>query len=348
MPYIPETWEAILIGISSTILSLGIIFGNTIVIKTYFQNTRLQVAKHFYIVSLAIADLLVALVPLNIYTGYLVHGKWPFGGKVCSAWLSLDHILFTISNISVIAIAVERFLCICFPIYHRINFKPKLTKTLIGLTWVASIFIWAPAIIIYPRVNKVKFDPYRCKIIFYQYDVALTITVVVFSYIIPVIILVSVYVAISMRLLKLRKNRVENMKKNLNSNPSQIEIPAESQFSVSRAVTSGICNVTSGDVDHKDENRHHVTKKDRVKAERRTLKLLFFIALAFILSWMPYHLTVIIEASTDYDFPDQLWNFCYIIGRLNSFLNPICYAFGNSKFKQGFKKSLGLSKRKKQ
>ena len=177
---------------------MGIIIGNFVVLRVYFHNKCLQVSKHFYILSLAIADLTIGLFPLNLFTGYVMSGKWPFGGKLCSAWLSIDHILFTVSNVSVVAIALDRYLCICHPVYYqnnRLNNRKSSTCAVL-LSWAVSVLIWAPAIIIYPRVNAVKFDPYRCKIIFYQHDVPLTVFVVTFSFFVPVLILVCFYTAV--------------------------------------------------------------------------------------------------------------------------------------------------------
>lgn len=196
-PHIPKLWEAISIGVGLAILTLAIVVANFVVLRVYFRNRCLQVPKHFHLVSLAVADLLVGLAPVNLFTGYVISGKWPFGGKLCSVWLSLDHILFTVSNVSVIAIAFDRYFCICHPVFHHNRMKGKSTTVwAIVLTWAVSFLIWAPAIIIYPRVNKVVFDPYRCKIIFYQHDLLLTSLVVIFSFIIPVFTLVCFYTAV--------------------------------------------------------------------------------------------------------------------------------------------------------
>lgn len=179
-------------------LGIGIVIGNLVVLRVYFHNKSLQVSKHFYILSLAIADLTIGLFPLNLFTGYVVSGRWPFGGKLCSAWLSIDHILFTVSNVSVVAIAFDRYLCICHPVYYqnnRLNNR-KSSMYAVLLSWAVSVLIWAPAIIIYPRVNDVRFDPYRCKVIFYQHDVLLTVSVVTFSFLVPVLILVCFYTAV--------------------------------------------------------------------------------------------------------------------------------------------------------
>jgi len=351
VPYQPTLWQAILIGAASSTMALAIIIGNFLVICIFSRNKSLQVPKNFYIVSLAIADLLVGIVPVNIYTGNLISGKWPFGGKVCSVWLSLDHILFTISNMSVLAIACERFTSVFRPIYHRIHFTAYFVKRSIVATWIVSIFVWAPPIIIYPRVNKIKFDPYRCKVIFYQHDIPLTVFVVIFSYVLPVAVLASLYTAVSTKLFRLRRNSMRSTEIQRHTNST-----IESYYQSSNTTNENSCAPSqmlehssrfasnAEDDSAKQNNKQSNTLRKRCdshhkrKSEKRALTHLFMIAVAFVLSWLPYHVTVLVEAVTDYVFPDNLWSFCYIIGRLNSFLNPICYGYGNKKFKKGFKK----------
>ena len=381
-PRIPGLLEAIAIGVGLSILAVSIIVGNLVVLRVYFHNKSLQVSKHFYILSLAIADLAVGLFPLNLFIGYMISGKWPFGGKLCSAWLSLDHILFTVSNVSVLTIAFDRYLCICHPIYYQNN-RLNSKKSSIGavlLSWAVSVLIWAPAIIIYPRVNDVKFDPYRCKVIFYQYDLSLTVFVVIFSFFVPVLVLVCFYTAvfrkISFGLTTMTTTKTQRKTKNNTSTPavsySQFKdnrVTPQEDETVSVAIQTKVPSILISDVSEvpkvaikmkvkNDEEIEVVTNKENhlkrsttthmaynqntgrrhyVKHNKRASKLLLLVTIAFTLCWLPYHVAVLVEAATKYSFSDGLWNICYMIGKLNSLLNPFCYAIGHTKFKKGFK-----------
>ena len=76
----------------------------------------------------------------------------------------------------------------------------------------------------------------------------------------------------------------------------------------------------------------------RIQAKRRALKWILLVSSAFVISWAPYHITVLIQPILKHDLPVSLWKFCYIFGWLNSLFNPICYAYANQNFNRSFKK----------
>ena len=49
------------------ILSLVTVCGNLLTIIAYLKNKKLQSSSNFLLVSLAFADMLIGLIPLNVY-----------------------------------------------------------------------------------------------------------------------------------------------------------------------------------------------------------------------------------------------------------------------------------------
>lgn len=79
---VPE-WEAALtIGTLSFFILLTII-GNILVILSVFTYKPLRIVQNFFIVSLAVADLTVAILVLPLNVIYSVFGKWIFGKSPC-------------------------------------------------------------------------------------------------------------------------------------------------------------------------------------------------------------------------------------------------------------------------
>ena len=59
------------------------VIGNITVMLTILVTTRLQVSSSFYIVQLAIADLMVGIFNMGVHLGMSITDDWPFPAFVC-------------------------------------------------------------------------------------------------------------------------------------------------------------------------------------------------------------------------------------------------------------------------
>ena len=108
-PYTVAQKTGILAFMSS--ISAVSIIGNTLVFVAYYKTKALQTATNYFILSLAMADLLVAVFVINIYTMYMILDYWPFrylNYAVCVFWLAVDYWLFQSSVFGVLLIAGDR------------------------------------------------------------------------------------------------------------------------------------------------------------------------------------------------------------------------------------------------
>ncbi|XP_064483957.1 muscarinic acetylcholine receptor DM1-like [Ornithodoros turicata] len=105
---------------------------------------------------------------------------------------------------------------------------------------------------------------------------------------------------------------------------------------------------------HRQVARQRAPKKKRKqqerKQEKKAAKTLSAILLAFIVTWTPYNVLVLIKTLSPCEdcIPMGLWNFAYYLCYINSTVNPLCYALCNANFRRTYMRILSCKWHNKQ
>nr|7SRQ_R Chain R, 5-hydroxytryptamine receptor 2B [Homo sapiens] len=134
-------WAALLI----LMVIIPTIGGNTLVILAVSLEKKLQYATNYFLMSLAVADLLVGLfvMPIALLT-IMFEAMWPLPLVLCPAWLFLDVLFSTASIWHLCAISVDRYIAIKKPIQAN-QYNSRATAFIkITVVWLISIGIAIP------------------------------------------------------------------------------------------------------------------------------------------------------------------------------------------------------------
>lgn len=187
-------WQAILITIILTFIIILTIIGNVLVILSVFTYKPLRIVQNFFIVSLAVADLTVAILVLPFNVANMIIGRWEFGMHLCKMWLTSDVLCCTSSILNLCAIALDRYWAITDPINYAQKRTVERVLMLIAGVWILSLVISSPPLIGWNDWPE-KFDSQKhpCML---NSDRGYRIYSALGSFFIPLIIMTIVYIEI--------------------------------------------------------------------------------------------------------------------------------------------------------
>lgn len=84
------TKKAAVTAITLSLIIVLTVVGNILVILSVFTYRPLRSAPNFFIVSLAVADLTVAVLVLPLNVAYTILGRWVLGKLICEFWVTSD------------------------------------------------------------------------------------------------------------------------------------------------------------------------------------------------------------------------------------------------------------------
>ena len=142
---LPENVNVFVVVIKGIIMG-GIIttavLGNALVIASVRRHRRLRVVTNCYVVSLAAADLLVAMCAMTFNaSAELSGGKWLFGRFMCDVWNSLDVYFSTASILHLCCISVDRYYAIVSPLEYTVIMRQGTVGCMLGSAWILPALI---------------------------------------------------------------------------------------------------------------------------------------------------------------------------------------------------------------
>lgn len=186
-------WEAIITAIVLSLIIIFTIVGNVLVILSVFTYKPLRIVQNFFIVSLAVADLTVAVLVLPFNVAYSILGRWEFGIHLCKLWLTCDVLCCTSSILNLCAIALDRYWAITDPINYAQKRTLERVLWLIAGVWILSLLISSPPLIGWNDWPEEFSSEFPCQLTSNQ---GYVIYSSLGSFFIPLIIMTIVYIEI--------------------------------------------------------------------------------------------------------------------------------------------------------
>ena len=170
-----------------TVLALA---GNLLIFLALYRNRRLRNIANLYVLSLAVADVIVAtfLFPFNAITSGL--RKWPFGYNFAQFVSCIQLLWIGASVCTLILTTVNRYFCVVKPQRYSIFFSKKKATLSIILVWLVMcvisftvafssqfVYLWNPNVCMFRVITT-----FKASNVAYSCFGFLSISIVVYGY----------------------------------------------------------------------------------------------------------------------------------------------------------------------
>ncbi|XP_015608968.1 5-hydroxytryptamine receptor [Cephus cinctus] len=360
---------AILTAVVLGLLILTTIIGNVFVIAAILLERNLQSVANYLIVSLAVADLMVACLVMPLGAVYEINSRWSLGPELCDMWTISDVLCCTASILHLVAIAVDRYWAVTDLNYIQAR-NPRRIGILVVAVWVVSL-----GVSLAPQLGW-KDPEYLDRIAngtcLLSQDPAYQIFATCATFYVPLLVILFLYWRIFqaarrrirkrpgatlqpprerrgiLRLVTRRPREESTAFTITKSTPDHSSVSPEKSSSYNGAnapqVTSSAASAPAT-VSSVPVQSGSTTKKTRetieAKRERKAAKTLAIITGAFIACWLPFFLVALLRAVCEPCEPPELVASVFLwLGYFNSTLNPVIYTIFSPEFRQAFKRML--------
>ncbi|XP_075152797.1 SIFamide receptor [Haematobia irritans] len=288
--------------IAYVIVFLVGLVGNSFVIAVVLRMRNMRTVTNYFIVNLAIADILVIVfcLPATLMSNIFV--PWILGWLMCKTVPYIQGVSVAASVYSLIAVSLDRFIAIWWPLRQLSKSRARFMILCIWIIAFGTTIPWALYFDLVPAAEAFPAAPdmYLCQEVWppgTSGNLYFLLAHLLACYVLPMVLITLCYVLIWIKV-------------------STRSIPG----------------------DTKDAQMDRMQQKSKVKV----IKMLVAVVILFVLSWLPLYVIfarikfggeISIEES---EILNKVTPFAQWLGSSNSCINPILYAFFNKKYRRGF------------
>ncbi|CAL1547253.1 unnamed protein product, partial [Lymnaea stagnalis] len=94
--------------------------------------------SNLFIVSLAVADVIVGIIVMPMSAFYIFTERWMLGVAVCQIWIGVDYTASTASILNLFILSLDRYWSVRQPLKYLHKRTKRRAMTMIGIVWAVS------------------------------------------------------------------------------------------------------------------------------------------------------------------------------------------------------------------
>jgi len=188
-PHLDWGWGETILSIPLTLIVLGTIIGNFLVLFSFATRTKtLRSPTHFFIANLALADFLVGILVMPYLATLQLTNIWYLGQTFCIFWTVTHFWLCSASILSTCAVCIERYVGVRYPLRHKEIMNSMTLGGIIACVWILAGFLSLLSIFAWPE--PYDGNQYSCRL---NHQLGHVIVSVVFILYIPAAVMITLY-----------------------------------------------------------------------------------------------------------------------------------------------------------
>lgn len=355
-------------GLCMSFIIVCAVLGNLLVVVSVFRHRRLRVITNYFVVSLAVADILVALMAMPFNASLEITGHWLFSYRMCDLWNSFDVYASTVSILHLCCISIDRHYAIVRPLEYPMVMTEGRVVVMLCHVWLAPLVISFLPIFMgwYTTADHLRERALHPDICEFKVNATYAVVSSSISFWMPCSVMVYMYYRIYQEAARQERMLHRHSRLSTASQASHAAMAVSRESNTTTATTTisvgsngvgtepttnqGLGSGGSGRrlMAHRpsSDTQEATPTKERnlikLKREHKAARTLGIIMGAFIVCWLPFFtwyvsITLCGEAC---HCPDIIVSILFWIGYFNSMLNPIIYAYFNRDFRDAFRRTL--------
>ena len=316
---IPQVWTIIIVAIMVVVVMLTIVGNIAVMVVLRYSNVLNSIVNSHFLISLSIADLLVATLVMPCALDAVNTGTWRCG-EIWGMFNGFGNFLFCISSIMhLMMLSIDRYLAIARPLFYPLEMTKSRAIILCFVLWAYSA-VWA-------FLPLFGVSSYECFISYigwckaedwskYGLNFGFAISVVSGTYGLALISMVYVYWKIA-RVIRKQLRRIKDV----------------------------TCTDRKTSANNRENNCPSTTNKQAKMANKlsrnKGVVTLLVVTLVYLVCWSPFCILLFVEIGTGKKIPGPYGTVAMLVGFTNSCCNPVIYSIKYRRFRIAVIKMLG-------
>ncbi|KAK1175172.1 alpha-1D adrenergic receptor-like [Acipenser oxyrinchus oxyrinchus] len=316
--------QSIGIGVLLAVFILFAIVGNILVILSVICNRHLQTVTNYFIINLAIADLLLSIIVLPFSASLEVLRFWVFGRIFCNIWAAVDVLCCSASIMSLCVISIDRYIGVKYSLKYPTIMTEKKAVVILIVVWVSSMVIS-----IGPLLGWKEPPPSDASVCSITEEPGYALFSSLFSFYLPLMVILVMYFRIYVVARRTTKSLEAGVKRERNKS-KEVVLRIHCRSVLEEAAASS-------------KNKNHPFRSSlsvrllKFSREKKAAKTLAIVVGVFILCWFPFFFVLPFGSFFPALKPSEMvFKVIFWLGYFNSCVNPIIYPCSSKEFKRAF------------
>ncbi|XP_014671143.1 PREDICTED: octopamine receptor beta-1R-like [Priapulus caudatus] len=311
--------DTVVVVLSITVMCVvmtAAVLGNLLVIVSVALHRSLRSRTNHFIMSLAVADILVALFAMTFNFSVTLAQRWLFGQFVCDFWNSCDVLFSTASILHLCCISVDRYIAVTNPLMYPTVMTHRKVAIMLTVVWLSSALISFVPIYTqwYTTPGNYEYMLAHPDVCHFKVNRVYAVISSTVSFWLPAVVMLFTY---------------HKVYREANKQARQIHRETAA-IQVQLGARAADCHLADG--------AGNEAGRTILRREHKAEKTLGMIMGCFLICWLPFFTWYLAthlcgDACVT---PDVVVSVLFWIGYSNSGLNPIIYAFFNKDLRRGF------------